>query len=154
MKNQADILLGFEDLSVDQISHQLFGHLEPGDRVAITTRQYDDNAKAYVAALKGRGLQVRVIQGQEDIEDFCFLSRTQKELVGNARSTYVLWAAFLGQMTKARLYTVDSRGLRLRFGPYFREMFRYNFSSPKLQYIEFPMYRSELLNQVTKSALT
>ena len=67
------------------------GHLSPGDRVAITTRFHTKDVQQYVTAMESRGLIVRVISGQSDIEDFCFLLHARKELIGNVVSTYVKW---------------------------------------------------------------
>ena len=61
----------------------------------------------YVSALQDeRGLQVRVIEGQSGTQDFCFLMSAQKELVGSFMSTFVTWAAYLGNMKRANLYRV------------------------------------------------
>jgi hypothetical protein len=100
--------LGFEELSPNKTAFELFGHLKPGNKVAITTRFGGKAVEPYVAALKGRGLQVRVIEGQSGTQDFCFLMSAQKELVGSSLSTFVMWAAYLGDMKRANLYRVMS----------------------------------------------
>lgn len=136
--------MGFEETTPNQTANLLFGHLKPGDKVAITTR-FQDNAytRAQVRALEARGLKVRVIAGQNAGQDFCFLTMAKKEFVGNVRSTYAMWAAILGNMQVARLYTVDSRGLRQRYGGNFRNHLSYNWTNPKLDYVRFETYKSE-----------
>jgi hypothetical protein len=100
--------LGFEELSPNKTAFELFGHLKSGDKVAITTRFGGKDVEPYVSALQRRGLQVRVIEGQSGTQDFCFLMSAQKELVGSSLSTFVMWAAYLGDMKHANLYRVMS----------------------------------------------
>jgi hypothetical protein len=97
-------LKGFEELSPNKTAYELFAHLHPGDKVAITTRFGGEHVEPYISAFKERGLNVRVIDGQSDTEDFCFLMSAQKELVGTSQSSFAIWAAFLGQMKHADLY--------------------------------------------------
>ena len=73
---------GFEKLSPNKTAYELFAHLEPSDKVVIMTRFGGKHVQPYVSALKERGLQVCVIEGQSDTQDFCFLMNAQKELVG------------------------------------------------------------------------
>jgi hypothetical protein len=156
--------LGYQDVTPNQTATILFGHLQPGDRVAIATRsilpQYSSNSKSentgttatttssnppnllvhHIQALEDRGIQVRVITGQSGMQDFCFLAHAQKELIGNVRSTFALWAAILGNSQVAKLYTVDSPGLRARFGhghpwlhPTNRDRFQFPWTHPELK---------------------
>jgi hypothetical protein len=136
----------------------LFGHLQPGNQIAMTTRfAFHPTTLDYVHALQSKGLQVRVITTtgsntttatrttdtkgkkknqepapyttiaaslmvEEDppsssillqaeavavVKDFCFLTRTQKELVGNHASTFLIWAALLTNATTVRIYGVQ-----------------------------------------------
>lgn len=73
---------GFKELSPNQTAADLFGHLKPGEKVAIVTRFSAKQAKPYTDALEQRGLKVRVIEGQSGTEDFCFLMSAQKEIIG------------------------------------------------------------------------
>ena len=113
--------LGFDDVTPNQTAYVLFDHLQPGDRVAITTRMHGRSLlKQHVEALRQRGIQVRVVSTagrnrQSGMLDFCFLAHAQKEFIGNVRSTYAVWAALLGNARHVHLYTVDSPGLRRRF---------------------------------------
>lgn len=101
--------LGFEELSPFQTAHELLGHVPPGNKVAITTRFDNEVTQGYVQALKDRGVQVRVMAGQSATQDFCFLSRTQHQLVGGQRSTFFVWAAYLGlaHIDKVLSYSVS-----------------------------------------------
>jgi hypothetical protein len=146
--------MGFEETTPNQTATLLFGHLQPGDKVAMTTRfQDNDFTQAQVKALEARGLKVRVIAGQNAMQDFCFLSMAQKEFVGNVRSTYAIWAAILGNMQVARLYTLDSSGLRQRYGVDFQKHLSYEWTNPKLQYLQFETYKSEAKQTLKKSDL-
>ena len=107
---------GFEELSPYETAHSLFGNLQRGDKIAMTTRFHDTNdggsvVQQYIDALKQRGLQVRLITNQTGVQDFCFLSKATKELVGVAKSTYVRWAGYLSPPStttnvKVRLYAI------------------------------------------------
>ena len=69
--------LGFEELNPNATARELFGHLRKEDRIAITTRaQSAAAAQPYVDALAQRNVTARVITGQEDVQDFCFLQQT------------------------------------------------------------------------------
>lgn len=101
-----------EELSANKTANELFAHLKPGERVAITTRFEDATARSYVDALERRGLKVRVISGQTGPEDFCFLMSAKKELVGSPISKFFMWAALLGDAKRVRSYAVDSPARR------------------------------------------
>lgn len=131
---------GFLELSPNKTANELFGHLKPGDKVVITTRMFkDDNTvDAYVAALKQRGLQVRVISNQTDVEDFCFLMNAKKELVGSTKSTFAKFAAILGDMDRAELYQMKDPKNR-KYNPGF-----VNLTHPVLKKrLFFTTYKSE-----------
>jgi hypothetical protein len=113
--------LGFEELSPRRTAEELFSHLQPGEKVAITTRYYSEEANnsavdEIVRRLEERGLQVRVVKDQNPVEDFCFLKSAAKKLVGVQRSSFCKWAALLGNATISRLYVLDQTGLRRRHG--------------------------------------
>jgi hypothetical protein len=135
--------MGFAELSPSKVAVELFAHLRPGNRVQITSRTFNQNARNYAEAFEGRGINASVVRDQSAVQDFCFLKQAQKELVGSARSTFVLWAALLGNAQTARLYHVDNRGLRARH-PDFWERFTHNFTHPRLRdRIFFELYRAE-----------
>lgn len=117
----------FEEATPYQAANILFRHLKSGDKVAITSRYADDPALAqFVDAFENKGIQVRVVGGgKTDIEDFCFLLQA-REIEGNFRSTFVLWAALLGRAARVVLYTIQSPGLKARFGPFVKTFFSGN----------------------------
>jgi hypothetical protein len=98
-----------EELSPNKTAYELFGHLQPGDKIAITTRFNDPKyTLQYVEALESRGLVVRLVTNQTSYKDFCFLAHAQKELVGMVRSTFLVWAGLLGTAQRVRMYSVES----------------------------------------------
>jgi hypothetical protein len=125
--------LGFEELSPNQTAYELFRNLHTGDKVAITSRfSTDPSLQPYVDALVERGIQVRVIANQSPVEDFCFMMHAKKELVGNAESSFVLWAGYLGNSAKVRLYSINSPARRTSI--FADRVFKYyNWTNPKLQ---------------------
>ncbi len=135
--------MGFDELDPNRTAHELFGHLQPGDKVAITTRYGSDpSIQPYVDALTNRSLHVRVIQDQTGVQDFCFLLRAKKELVGVAESTYTLWAGYLGNASKVRLYSIDSASRRKSSFFSHRVHVHYNWTNPTLQQkVYFELYQ-------------
>ena len=134
--------LGFEELDANKTAEELFGHLEPGEKVAITTRfPSSPGLMPYLDAFKRRGIQARVINQTSGTEDFCFLMNAQKELVGIGKSTFFVWAAILGNCTNVRVYSVDSPAVRRRnMG---RPIVHYNFSHPEIaSRIRFELYKA------------
>jgi len=100
---------GIAELSPNQTAVDLFGHLKPGNKVAILTRFSAEQAAPYVEALEERGLKVRVISGQDGEQDFCFLMSATKEMIGIVYSTYLFWAGILSQTCKRVLaYSIDT----------------------------------------------
>lgn len=140
-KNRLD-LLGYLEATPSEIANTLFGHLRPNDKVAITTRYGPETVHAIVNALVARGLQVRVLTGQTRTEDFCFLLSTQKELVGSGMSTFLMWAAILGNATTVRPYVYDHPGTRKLMEAQFQHFDgTYNFTHPDLQRrFQFQLY--------------
>jgi hypothetical protein len=138
-------LKGYEELSPNQTARQLFGHLGKGDKVAITTRFDTIAAGPYVEALERRGIQVRIVTNQTDTQDFCFLMQAQKEIVGLARSTFFLWAGFLGNCSRVRAYSVDSPDRRGAVPDVFDH---YNWTHPELQSrVLFELYKADPLER-------
>lgn len=138
---------GFEELSPNKTANELMRHLNPGDKVAIISR-FATRVKPYVGALEKRGIVVRVVAGQSGVEDFCFLKSAQKELIGTLKSTYALWAAYLGNTKRAILYQVVS--------PYTRDKIvrsDYEWKHPNMKdRITYPIYKSEKQDALEASA--
>jgi hypothetical protein len=152
--------MGFAELSPTQVATELFANLyndndndnegtSNNHTVQITTRMYNQKACNYAKALmmaappsEDSHIYATVVTDQSAVQDFCFLMKTQKELAGSARSTFVLWAALLGNTTRARLYHVDNQGLRQRHPDYW-ERFSYNFTHPRLRdCVTFELYHA------------
>jgi hypothetical protein len=100
------VKMGFEELSPNKTANELFGHLQAGDKVAITSRFTDYRSNPYVDAFHARGIAARIVKGQNPEQDFCFLLSAQKEMVGVSMSSFAHWASRLGNATVAKLYSV------------------------------------------------
>jgi hypothetical protein len=80
------------------------------------------------------------------VKDFCFLTRTQKELVGNHASTFLIWAALLTNATTVRLYGVQHprRYPKMIYGVY-------NWTHPrlssKIRFEFFPPHQEEEVDE-------
>ena len=141
---------GYEELSPHKVANELFGHLNAGDKVAFTSRLPAEYMINYTTALEARGLKVRVTEGQNPMQDFCFLLSARKEFAGFSMSSYAVWAAYLGNATKSRVYSVKSPDRIARLGEdgYF---FRYNWTDPTMQEnVVFEEYNSEEQDTVEK----
>lgn len=134
--------LGFQELDPNRTANELFRHLTPGAAIAITSRYSSDpSIQPYMDALTNRGFQVRVIQGQTGVQDFCFLLHAQTELIGVAESTFTLWAGYLGSASKVRLYSIDSATRRMSYFFSHRVYVHYNWTNPELQLkVHFELY--------------
>jgi hypothetical protein len=129
--------MGFAEIEPELAANKLFENLGAGDKVAITTRITNSKARSYVEILEHRNISARLITGQTGVQDFCFLHQTAKELVGNARSTYCLWAGLLGKAREVRLYNIDYPKIHL-------ESCQYVWMNPELkERVKFEVYREQ-----------
>jgi hypothetical protein len=88
------------------VSNVIFGNSPLATDIAITSR-YKHGIEPYIDALEAKGIRTRFIANQTGVQDFCFLMKAQNELVGKYQSTFVRWAAFLGNATTNRFYALD-----------------------------------------------
>lgn len=91
------------------------GLLQGASKVAITTRFDNKLARAYLDTFVRQGWQARIVSGQTGVQDFCFLKRA-KNLLAGKRSTYAVWASFLGDAQNVTLYKMNTTNTRNRFG--------------------------------------
>lgn len=119
---------------------QLMGHLQPGQRIAITTRFANEPiVDKYVGAMKRQGFQVRVVANQTGVQDFCFLLRAKQELLGVAKSTYARWAAYLGDADRVQLYALDNAGSK----EFIQQTMLFTWTNAELtRRIQFPVFAS------------
>jgi hypothetical protein len=130
---------GYEELSPNQTAFELFGHLQPGEKIAMTSRWNNPAAQAYLETLKERGLTVRMITNQTGVQDFCFLANAKKELAGMARSTFLEWAAILGNASVSWLYSIDSEDTRKALGD--QALMDHQWTNPELKRLRFASFK-------------
>ncbi|KAL7555460.1 hypothetical protein ACA910_020187 [Epithemia clementina (nom. ined.)] len=129
----------YEEANPYTMANRLLSHLQPDhDKVVLlgptAPGRFRNNAtavwhelQAHAHALQRRSIATRIINHTDsdiinnnsssstssdalvDMRDFCFLLRAQRELVGLETSTFVYWAAILGQAQSVRLYTIVPR---------------------------------------------
>ena len=120
---------GFEELDPTRTVKQLLGHLNEGQKVAVTTRFADDPiVKSYVKAMSQQ-FQVRLVTDQTGVQDFCFLMHAQQELIGVAKSTYARWAAYLGSANRVQLYALNNTGSQ----DFIRNVMKYPWQHPEIR---------------------
>jgi len=141
--------MGYEELSPTKLANELLAHLKPGDKVAFASRFPPEYMSNYSDAMKARGFQVRQTPLQSPTQDLCSLMSARKEFVGYSMSSYAVWAAYLGNATRARLYSVKSPDRIARLGEdgYF---YRYNWTNPTMERVVFEEYNSEEQDQYEK----
>eukprot|EP00980_Cylindrotheca_fusiformis_P014153 scaffold3716_cov69-Cylindrotheca_fusiformis.AAC.38 len=101
---------GFEELSPNKTALEIFADYKPGDKVAIVSR-FEERTDEYIRALRTlKGIDARYIKGQTGNQDFCFLMKTQQEIIATRKSTFATWASILGNAKKTRLYSIDYTG--------------------------------------------
>jgi hypothetical protein len=138
--------LGFEESSANKTANELFGNLNAGDKIAITSRFPDKGVQEYVDQFKERGIEARVISGQSPEHDFCFLMSAEKEMAGMAMSTYSIWAGYLGNASSVKMYSVQSPSRVSRFGDTWH--INCNLTNPEMQRrYSFPAIKSELQDE-------
>lgn len=98
---------GFVELDAERVANQLFAHLKEGDKVAIVSR-YETGVQDFIDAFSKRGIVARMVTGQTGMQDFCFLRRAQKEVVGTTRSSFFMYAGFLSRSKIVRAYLASA----------------------------------------------
>eukprot|EP00934_Nitzschia_sp_Nitz4_P008706 Nitzschia sp. Nitz4//scaffold36_size144017//111892//113219//NITZ4_003110-RA/size144017-processed-gene-0.89-mRNA-1//-1//CDS//3329549528//8696//frame0 len=143
---------GLEEVTADMLATQTLAS-STLKKVAIATRFSGRKATdEYHDTLSSHGFDVRYLTANTEdngptsaMEDFCAMRRAS-ELVGTVRSTFVVWAALLGNPEQtARLYSIDSPWTRKKSEKTGNPVFRtYNWTHPELQRrIHFELYHTD-----------
>jgi len=137
--------MGFQELDSHRISTEVLGHLKAGDKLALVGRNLESDAQdksteAYqiVSALEPKNLTLRYSSFSSPLEDFCFLKKTKRELIGNYKSTFLTLAAFwAGSSLKSiKLYQYTSSKLlpgRKSKKKFFRNVLPNGWTNPELR---------------------
>ena len=138
--------LGFEELSPNKTVNELLTNHRPGDKIAVLSR-VAAFGQTYVDRMVSAGWNARLVKTRNGELSFCFLMSTTQELIGVSQSTFVLWASYLGNASKSRIYSVRSPERIQRFGN--NSFMRYNFTHPRLSTMfSFELYQSEFQDQI------
>eukprot|EP00980_Cylindrotheca_fusiformis_P029089 scaffold22714_cov155-Cylindrotheca_fusiformis.AAC.6 len=118
------IRLGYEEMDPNMTANHLFANYTSGEKVAIVSR-FQQNAGKYMKALNyTKGIEARYIDNQTGVEDFCFLLKAKREVIAVRESTFATLAAYLGDVKRARLYSLDTPERRARGWHYFAYSFK------------------------------
>ncbi|KAI2505646.1 hypothetical protein MHU86_8794 [Fragilaria crotonensis] len=98
---------GFEELSPNKTVTELLQNHQRGDKIAVLSR-FPSYGQLYVDRMLSKGLDARLVETTNGEQSFCFLMSGQTEIIGSTRSTFVAWASFLGNASKARIYDLHS----------------------------------------------
>jgi hypothetical protein len=142
--------MGFEELSPNKMANELLSNHQRGDKVAVLSR-YAKFGQEYVDSMLAVGLDARFVETRNGELSFCFLMSGQDEIVAYSSSSFGIWAAYLGNASKARIYSLKSpERIKRRGDGYF---VRYNFTNPTLkEKISFELYNSEVQDQIEQSS--
>lgn len=134
-------VLGFDELSPNKTVKEILKDHNPGDKIAVLSR-FASFGQRYADAMQSEGLDARLVETSNGEQSFCFLMSAQKEIIGFSKSTFTMWASYLGNSSKARIYSVRSSSRIRMFGDRFHVW--YNFTHPKLKdKFSFELYNSE-----------
>ena len=140
--------LGFEELSPNKTANELLSNHQRGDKIVVLGR-FAKFGQEYVDSMLAVGLDARFVETRNGELSFCFLMSGQNEIVAYSSSSFGVWAAYLGNATKARIYSLKSPERIKRWGD--RYFARYNFTNPTLkEKISFELYNSEAQDRVEK----
>ena len=96
----------YAEVTPSSLANFVFRDYLPGTRVAILSR-FEHGLQPYIDALESKNFSVRSITNQTGVEDFCFLMKAKKELVGFHWTTFFRWASFLSDVANVRFYRLD-----------------------------------------------
>ena len=134
-------ILGFDELSPNKTVTEVLKDHHPGDEIAVLSR-FASLGQKYVDAMRSKGLDARLVETTSGEQSFCFLMSGRNEIIGVAKSTFMMWASYLGNASHARIYSMKTPGRIRLFGD--RIHIRYNFTHPKLkERLSFELYDSE-----------
>jgi hypothetical protein len=110
-KNKRFYKKQFVEVTPYTAANALFLNTSTDHPIAISSR-FPNRVDQYVQALQKRGISSYYVDGQRTgMEAFCYLLQAQYELVGMYQSTFVRWAALLGNATMNRSYLLDQKPL-------------------------------------------
>ena len=96
------------------------------------------------------GLDARLIETSNGEQSFCFLMSGQNEIIGTSKSSFVRWASYLGNASKARIYSLRSpERLARRMG---KISFNHN-NSDLMRKFSYESYTSEEQDLIDQSRL-
>ena len=128
-RNELPRIRKFWDGSPVEMSTRVLGHLGEGDKVAIIPgKKGQVNATEYEEEMRKRGMKTRVSKNPPlaGMVDFCQLKKAKKEIVGNVRSTYYMWASVFGDAKKVLNYALYRHTIWAEFSTF-------HFTNPHLK---------------------
>ncbi len=98
---------GYEEVSPNKTVTEILWNHQRGDKIAVLSR-FASFGQPYVDRMLSEGLDARLVETSNGEQSFCFLMSGQNEIIGAMKSTFMRWASYLGNASKARIYTLRS----------------------------------------------
>ena len=136
------------DISPNKTVKELLKNHQRDDKFAVLSR-YPSFGQLYVDRMRSEGLDARFVETVNGEHSFCYLMSGKNEIVGTVKSTFMLWASYLGNASKARLYVLRTPKLAAKTGGVESQI--YNYTHPTLKgKIVGEVYNSEAQDLVEK----
>ncbi|KAI2505967.1 hypothetical protein MHU86_8467 [Fragilaria crotonensis] len=137
---------GFGELSPNKTATEILKNYQRGDKVAVLGR-FPSFGQLYVDRMLLEGLDARLVETGNGEQSFCFLMSGQTEIIGLARSSFMRWASYLGNASKARLYSLKTPERTSMSS--FIEFMIYNHTNLKLrEKVSSELFNSETQDQI------
>jgi len=103
------------------------------EKIVMTTRVHNEEARSYIEAFQRFGWNARIEDHRTGTQAFCFLRQTKQDLVGFVRSTFLVWAALLGNASQVRFYSMNTTESQSVLGMNSAEVIGYKWKRPELR---------------------
>ena len=118
------------ELSPNKTVKELLKNHQRDDKIAVLSR-FPSFGQLYADRMRSEGLDARFVETVNGEQSFCFLLSGKNEIVGTAKSTFMKWASYLGNASKARVYVLRTPTLAAETGGVERQI--YNYTHPTLK---------------------
>ena len=140
--------LSMLELSPNKTVKELLKNHKRDEKIAVVSR-FPSFGQLYVDRMLSEGLDARFVNTTNGEHSFCFLMSGRNEIVGGSMSTFVKWASYLGNASKARIYFLRTPQREVVTGAIDNHV--YNYTNPHLRdRIFHEVYNSEEIDDAER----